>query len=234
MSAIRSAVALITRLELRSSNLLRRIDNHQQLGRRRRHHRARGIRRRIAERAVSSATVIRPPTLTSSFRMPAYLSPSAPSRIVTGAAHLRKIVEAIRQLELERAPVDDVDGGVDARNACRPSARGAAALRSTDASWSDRCRPSCTWCGRRLIPPAATSAPWPPLRRAADRADARAAPPSRRSTRSRRGGRSTRAQARAKTRHLRIAAHLANRLKKLSAFHCGRVGRFATSATTAR
>ena len=33
---------------------------------------------------MSSATVILLPTLTSSFRMPAYFSPSAPSRIVTG------------------------------------------------------------------------------------------------------------------------------------------------------
>ena len=35
-------------------------------------------------RRCASATVIRPPTLTSSLRMPAYVSPSAPSRIVTG------------------------------------------------------------------------------------------------------------------------------------------------------
>jgi hypothetical protein len=32
---------------------------------------------------TSSATVIRPPTFTSSLRIPAYFSPSRPSRIVT-------------------------------------------------------------------------------------------------------------------------------------------------------
>ncbi len=122
-----------------------------------------------------------------------------------GRRHLRGIVEAVRQLKLERAPVDDIDGGVDAGDgvalpdAAQQRFVGRARLGGIDPDLlvhraHRRRRPRAAWCEHALRP-----------RRAASQGDARAARRWRRSTRSRRDGRSPPAPARVKTRS---SAHL--------------------------
>ena len=61
----------------------------------------------------ASAMVSRPVTWIMSFRIPAYSSPSRPTRRVTSPSIASAVVEPERQLRFDGAPVAHVDGGVD-------------------------------------------------------------------------------------------------------------------------